>query len=36
MEGIINLLKNSGMTSHDCNTAVRRMLGEKRVGHIEH
>lgn len=33
MEGIINLLKTPGMTSHDCINSVRRMLGEKRVGH---
>lgn len=33
MEGIINLLKTSGMTSHDCVNSVRRLLGEKRVGH---
>ena len=33
MEGIVNLLKAPGMTSHDCINAVRRLLGEKRVGH---
>jgi tRNA pseudouridine55 synthase len=33
MEGIVNLLKTPGMTSHDCINAVRRLLGEKRVGH---
>lgn len=33
MEGVINLLKTPGMTSHDCVSALRRLLGEKRVGH---
>ena len=33
MEGIINLLKTPGMTSHDCINSVRRLIGEKRVGH---
>lgn len=33
MEGIINLLKTPGMTSHDCISSIRRLLGERRVGH---
>lgn len=33
MEGVINLLKTPGMTSHDCVYRVRRLLKEKRVGH---
>lgn len=33
MEGVINLLKTPGMTSHDCVSAIRRLLKEKRVGH---
>jgi len=33
MEGVINLLKTPGMTSHDCVSTLRRLLGEKRVGH---
>jgi len=32
-EGIINLNKQRGMTSHRCVQAVRRILGIKRVGH---
>lgn len=33
MEGVINLLKTPGMTSHDCVSALRRLLGERRIGH---
>ncbi len=32
-EGIININKPAGMTSHDCVYAVRRLTGIKRVGH---
>lgn len=32
-EGIININKPAGMTSHDCVYAVRRLTGVKRVGH---
>jgi len=31
--GIINLLKPAGMTSHDCVQLLRRVTGVKRVGH---
>lgn len=33
MDGILNLLKPPGMTSHDVVSAVRRALGVKKVGH---
>jgi tRNA pseudouridine55 synthase len=33
MDGIINLLKPLGMTSHDCVDVLRRLLGTRRVGH---
>ncbi|HUJ17309.1 MAG TPA: tRNA pseudouridine(55) synthase TruB [Nitrospirota bacterium] len=33
MEGILNVHKPSGITSHDVVQRVRRMLGERRVGH---
>ncbi|MCL5982427.1 MAG: tRNA pseudouridine(55) synthase TruB [Firmicutes bacterium] len=33
MEGILNVLKPSGMTSHDVVSCVRRLTGQKRVGH---
>ena len=33
MDGIINLLKPAGMTSSDCVMNVRRIVGEKKVGH---
>jgi len=33
MRGVLNLLKPPGMTSHDGVAFVRRVLGEKRVGH---
>lgn len=33
MHGVLNLLKPPGMSSHDAVAAVRRSLGEKRVGH---
>lgn len=33
MEGIINLLKPPGMTSHDAVSFLRRTLGEKKIGH---
>lgn len=33
MNGVINLLKPPGMTSHDVVAYVRRVLGHRRVGH---
>lgn len=33
MEGIVNLLKPSAMTSHDCVYALRKISGEKKIGH---
>lgn len=33
MDGFINLLKGPGLTSHDYVQALRRLLGEKRIGH---
>jgi tRNA pseudouridine55 synthase len=33
MDGILNINKPSGMTSHDVVERVRRMLREKRIGH---
>ncbi len=33
MEGVVNIDKPAGMTSHDVVQRVRRILGEKRVGH---
>jgi tRNA pseudouridine55 synthase len=33
VNGIINLLKPAGMTSHDAVQVVRRLLGQRRVGH---
>ena len=33
MDGIVNLLKPSGMTSHDCVYALRKISGEKKIGH---
>ncbi|HWI66097.1 MAG TPA: pseudouridine synthase, partial [Symbiobacteriaceae bacterium] len=33
MDGILNLLKPPGMTSHDVVSVVRRVLGVKKVGH---
>ena len=33
MDGIINLNKPSGMTSHRCVSAMRKILGIKRIGH---
>lgn len=33
MDGIINLLKPSGMTSHDCIYAMRKIINQKKVGH---
>lgn len=32
-DGIINLLKPAGMTSHDCVQLLRRLTGVKRIGH---
>ncbi len=32
-EGILNINKPAGMTSHDCIYAVRRLTGIKRIGH---
>jgi len=32
-EGLLNLLKPPGMTSHDVVDAVRRILGTRRIGH---
>lgn len=33
MDGVLNVLKPAGMTSHDVVSAVRRIYGQKRVGH---
>jgi tRNA pseudouridine55 synthase len=33
MEGILNVLKPPGMTSHDVVSFLRRTLGERRIGH---
>ena len=33
MNGVININKPSGMTSHDVVQQARRVLGEKRIGH---
>jgi tRNA pseudouridine55 synthase len=33
MDGIINLLKPPGLTSHDCVDVLRRLLRTRRVGH---
>ncbi len=33
MEGIINVLKPPGMTSHDVVSFLRRTLGQKKIGH---
>lgn len=33
INGVLNILKPTGMTSHDVVSAVRRILGLKRVGH---
>ncbi|MBS7578030.1 MULTISPECIES: tRNA pseudouridine(55) synthase TruB [unclassified Enterococcus] len=33
MEGIINLYKESGMTSHDCVFKLRKILQTKKIGH---
>ncbi len=33
MEGVVNINKPSGMTSHDVVQHVRRIFGEKRIGH---
>ncbi|WP_053083766.1 tRNA pseudouridine(55) synthase TruB [Rubeoparvulum massiliense] len=33
MDGILPLRKPVGMTSHDCVNEIRRMTGERRVGH---
>ncbi|NJK40485.1 MAG: tRNA pseudouridine(55) synthase TruB [Acaryochloridaceae cyanobacterium SU_2_1] len=33
MQGFINLHKPQGLTSHDCVSRVRRLMGLKRVGH---
>lgn len=33
MDGVLNLLKPPGMTSHDVVSVVRRALGQKKVGH---
>ena len=33
MDGILNINKPKGMTSHDVVSVVRRIIGEKRVGH---
>lgn len=34
MDGVLNFLKPPGMTSHDAVAFVRRIAGQKRVGHI--
>jgi tRNA pseudouridine55 synthase len=33
VDGIINLLKPAGMTSHQAVSAIRRLVGQKQVGH---
>ncbi len=33
MNGILNLLKPAGPTSHDCVAMVRRMTGQRKIGH---
>jgi tRNA pseudouridine55 synthase len=33
MDGVLNINKPKGITSHDVVSAVRRIIGEKRVGH---
>ncbi|MDQ7851155.1 MAG: tRNA pseudouridine(55) synthase TruB [Armatimonadota bacterium] len=33
MDGVLNVLKPTGMTSHDVVDAVRRLVGQRRVGH---
>src|SRR5438270_14080145 len=33
MDGILNINKATGMTSHDVVAKVRKILGQKRVGH---
>jgi tRNA pseudouridine55 synthase len=33
MDGLLNLLKPPGMTSHDCVDALRRLVGTRRIGH---
>jgi tRNA pseudouridine55 synthase len=33
MDGVLNINKPSGMTSHDVVQIARRLLGEKRIGH---
>lgn len=33
MNGVINVLKPPGMTSHDVVSYLRRELGVKRIGH---
>lgn len=33
MNGIVNLLKPAGMTSHDAVNAARRLFGQRRIGH---
>lgn len=34
MDGVLNIRKPSGWTSHDVVAAVRRLLNEKRIGHL--
>ena len=33
-EGVVPLLKPPGLSSSDCVVDVRRLFGEKRVGHL--
>ncbi len=33
MDGLLNLLKPPGMTSHDCVDVLRRLVGTRRIGH---
>nr|WP_231848259.1 tRNA pseudouridine(55) synthase TruB [Gloeobacter violaceus] len=33
LEGFLNLDKPAGLTSHDCIARLRRVLGERRIGH---
>ncbi|HOY99326.1 MAG TPA: tRNA pseudouridine(55) synthase TruB, partial [Candidatus Aminicenantes bacterium] len=34
MDGLLLLRKPSGPTSHDCVVRLRKILGEKRIGHF--
>ena len=34
MDGFVNVLKPKGITSHDAVLQVRKIFGERRVGHL--